>query len=429
MILVNQNLSFIQHAQADPSWVGKAKYEIGGRISSLGTALLLLAEAVGRVCLSILAGLAYLISLGYWEKGADLSKEQWGKAQVASSMSWSCFLAVLSPQSLQDRLINGPLGGEVRENRIRIGSELIQRKLEKELRYAQNQMLTEEDGEDFQYLEGNLGVSGAEQVGGYHVGFCHYIGRRSTMEDEHLATAFDLNVNGKVYPVRLFGIFDGHGGPEAAKFLKERLKGKLEQTLLEMNRNGLTDEGIWNALKLTFVRLNQEFRGHGPSGSTATVALVLDGKLWTANAGDSRIVLDNGGEILQLTEDAEPSNPRYKKGIVNRGGDVWWRGGGMRVNGILAVPRAIGDHLLNGAISARPKITMIPLTRVRPGSHLVLACDGVYDVASSRQIGGAVRDHRDQRDQTPERIARNIVNSAYQALSTDNLSGMVVQLA
>lgn len=421
MILVNKNLSFIQHAQADTSWVGTAKYEIGGRISSLGVSLLLLAESVGRVCLAALAGIAHLISLGYWEKGFVISKEQWGKALEASSMSWNCFLAVLSPKWLQDRLTHGPLSGETRENRLRIGAELIQGKLEKELRCAQRQMLEEEDGENFHYLAGNLGVSGAEQVGGCNVGFCHFIGRRPTMEDEHLATAFDLNVNGRNYPVRLFGIFDGHGGDATAKFLKARLKDMLEQTLIELNQNGLTDEGIWNALKLTFVRLNQEFVGE--SGSTATVAMTLDGKLWTANVGDSRTILVNGEEIMQLSEDAEPTNPRYRKGIENRGGEVRWNFG-MRVNGIIAVARAIGDHILNGAISARPKITMIPFERIRQGSQLVLACDGIYDVASTRQVGGAIKGHWNH---SPERKAKNLVFSAHQAQSQDNLSAMVVQ--
>ncbi len=422
MILVNENISFIQHAEIDRSWRGKMKCEIGGRITSLGTSLALLAEGISRTALSLLAKLGSLASFGLWKQGAVWTTEHSEKAQAALILSLKCLMGVLSPKSLHDQLIEGPLKGEVRENRLRIGAELIQGKLREELRSAQNQMLREEDGEHFQYLDGNLGNVGSERIGEYEVGFCDYIGRRPTMEDEHLAVSFDLLINKARYPIRLFGIFDGHGGTEAARFLKERLQAKLEKTLIEMNPNGLTDEGIWNALKLTFVQLNKEFSGD--SGSTATVCLTLDGKLWTANVGDSRTILSNGGEVLQLSEDAKPADPKYTKGIENRSGVVLWNQG-MRVNGNLAVARSLGDHSLNGAISARPKITMIPLETIRPGSDLVMACDGIYDVASSQQIGRAMRDNEAE---TPETRARKIVFSAFEAQSTDNLSAMVIRI-
>ncbi|OGN58689.1 MAG: hypothetical protein A3C42_01330 [Chlamydiae bacterium RIFCSPHIGHO2_02_FULL_45_9] len=51
------------------------------------------------------------------------------------------------------------------------------------------------------------------------------------------------------------------------------------------------------------------------SGTTATVAMILDGKLWTANVGDSRTILDNG---IQLSEDAKPTDTHYRKGIENQ---------------------------------------------------------------------------------------------------------------
>jgi hypothetical protein len=195
MILVNQNFSFIQHAEIDRSWRGKIKCEIGGRITSLGTSLALLAEAVSRIALSLLAGIGYLASFGLWKQGAVWTAAHREKAQAALILSLKCLMGVLSPKSLHDQLIDGPLKAEARENRLRIGVQLIQDKLREELRSAQNQMLREEDGQNFQYLDGNLGDVGSERVGGYEVGFCHYIGRRPTMEDEHLATSFDLLIN------------------------------------------------------------------------------------------------------------------------------------------------------------------------------------------------------------------------------------------
>ncbi len=417
MILVKENLSLIQTAERNQAQV---KYHVGARAALLGTSLILAAESVARAAAACLALIAYITVLFCWKNVAIFAERQMNLAKVGGSACIDCFLSVFSPKGLEGRLLKGPMGGMARELRMRKGAELIQEKLKKEFMRAHDQMIHEEDG-PFEYEEGTLGSVERETVGGLDVGVCHYIGRRDEMEDEHLATSFNVKIGGSDYPVKLFGVFDGHGGPEASKYLKEKLQAKLSKLLVELNAKGLSDEGIWNALKMTFVQLNQEFKKK--SGSTATVALLLDGKLWTANVGDSRTILDNNGQTIQLSEDAKPGDPRYAKGIKNRGGFVNWFGG-MRVNGVLAVARSVGDHKLQGAVSARPKITAMSLKEVAPDSHLVLACDGIYDVASSRQIGDAVRDHSDL---SPSELAQNIVFSAYQANSKDNLSAMVIR--
>ncbi len=424
MALISQNLFFVQNAQKDSSWLGQAKYQIAGRITTLGISLMLMAETIVRATLAALAMIAFIATGGMWDCAIDFSARQATQAKIAGRVSLDCLISVFSLNGLANRLIAGPLKGTFREHRIRVGEELIQAKLKKEYLHAQNQMRREVDGPAFRYLENKCNDENStetEQIGEYDVGIFHTIGRRKEMEDTHLATSFDLKINGKEFPVRLFGIFDGHGGDEASKYLKNHLGEQLEKTLVELNPKGLTDEGIWNALKLTFVRLNDEFKKE--SGSTATVAMILDGKLWTANVGDSRTILENGNETIQLSEDAKPSDERYQKGIKNRGGYVIWVGI-SRVNGQIGVARAFGDHSLLGAMSARPKITAVPLKEIKPGSNLFLACDGIYDVASTRQVGKCLQDHRQE---IPAILARNIVFSAFQAKSTDNLSAMVVR--
>lgn len=409
-VSISENDSFVQ-GLADwlvakgckPSSASKIKYRLGGRGILAKASLVCLIEAVSRVALC--CGLN------------------------AGSISMSCLFSILSPKDLVHSLPNtrlasdvpiepqGILTSKVREYRIRQGTELIADKLRKEFEYAENQAAQEPD-KAFQYLAAPASFKGhtqSERIAGREVGICHYIGRRPTMEDEHLATAFTLHVGGREYPVQLFGVFDGHGGGEASCYVRDHLERKLHETLNEFCLDGLSDEAIWNALKMTFVRLSGEF-SERRSGTTATVAMILDGKLWTANVGDSRTILDTG---VQLSEDAKPTDPRYSKGIENRGGGVYFG----RVNGMLAVARAVGDHDV-GAISARPKITVYPLSMIPSGSHLILACDGIYDVASTRQVAASVREHGDQ---PAAEMAKNIVYSAYQAGSGDNLSALVVK--
>lgn len=307
----------------------------------------------------------------------------------------------------------------------------VSARLERQMQRGMQQM-QQEVSKSFVYRDAPADWDMHEEViDGYLVGISHAQGRRPTMEDEHLATSFNLFIGGRSYPVQLFGIFDGHGGREASKYVRDHLKTELEKALIECNADGLGDVGIFRALKLTTARISCDFKDCFPKvahaqGTTATIAMILDQRLWTANVGDSRTVLDNHGTPFQLTEDAKPADPRYKKGIEKRGGVVQNIFGVERVNGDLAVARAIGDHRLNGAVSARSKITVKPLSEIQSNSHLILCCDGIYDVACTTDIVQAAHENRNL---TPGDLARNIVYSAYQSGSTDNLSSMVIKIS
>lgn len=306
----------------------------------------------------------------------------------------------------------------------------IRARLARQMQYGMDQM-QRESRKSFQYhIAPRTWDMHEEQVGRYRVGISHAIGRRPTMEDEHLATSFNLTIAGRNYPIQLFGIFDGHGGGETSKYVRDNLRARLQEALVEFNAQGLNDAGIWKALKMTTVRLNRDFKNNfgdvvRRQGTTATISMILDQKIWTANVGDARTVLDNAGTPIQLTEDAKPGDPRYKRGIEKRGGNVQLARV-PRVNGNLAVARAIGDHHLNGAVSARPKITVTPLSAVRPGSHLILCCDGIYDVARTQDVVNAVHLRRNV---PAGELARDIVYSAYRSGSGDNLSSMVIKIS
>jgi serine/threonine protein phosphatase PrpC len=413
---------------SESSPISAIQYHLCGRIALLGRFLVASIDAVGR------ATLANLANLHSAQQSKPFYQNQMRKATHSLSTALSCLRSVISPQSLQHRLeglpptfkeCTGPVPLKLRPFRIKRGQTTIARKMDYQYKRAQTQALNEPD-KAFKYLSAPShfrDFSDTERVSGHEVGVCHCIGRRPTMEDAHLATSFSLNIRGKTYPVQLFGIFDGHGGSRAAEFVRTHLKLELQRTLREFATEGLSDPAIWNALKITCAKLHAKFRGS--EGTTAAIAMILDGKLWTANVGDSRAILDNG---VQLTEDAKPNDPYYKKGIEKLGGYVTsmfgWPHSVPRINGNLAVARAIGDHGITGVIE-RPKIIGRPLSEFPKGSHLILACDGIFDVASTRQVAAAVRARRTESAQD---LAMNIVYSAYEAMSRDNLSALVVKL-
>lgn len=79
--------------------------------------------------------------------------------------------------------------------------------------------------------------------------------------------------------------------------------------------------------------------GEDKSGSTAVCTLISPTHFYIANCGDSRAVLCRNGEPAVSTMDHKPTVAAEKKRIQEAGGSVMIH----RVNGSLAVSRALGD--------------------------------------------------------------------------------------
>jgi len=252
-------------------------------------------------------------------------------------------------------------------------------------------------------------------------GIAHVQGRRREMEDTHLVDEITYEKDGETHKAEVFAIFDGHGGDIAANFSAAHLSSYLKKHLE-------TQESPWNAFKLALVNLSDDFCAkYRGSGCTATIAVKMGEELWVINVGDSRTLIDNGGEAIQATEDAEPDCEEYKVGVLERGGMVRTVYGVARVNGMLAVARAIGDKNVGPGMTARPRITRYDLKELSSSAHLILACDGLFEVATSRQVVN--RAHRLlQEGMAPEQVAKDLIETAYKAGSMDNISAMVVPL-
>lgn len=78
------------------------------------------------------------------------------------------------------------------------------------------------------------------------------------------------------------------------------------------------------------------------------------------------------GKSFRLSRDHKPSDDDEAKRIVESGGFI---GRSNRVNGVLSVSRALGDHMFKPYVSPVPHITA---TRVNSEDlFIILACDGV----------------------------------------------------
>lgn len=94
--------------------------------------------------------------------------------------------------------------------------------------------------------------------------------------------------------------------------------------------------------------------------------------LYTANVGDARIILCRSGKALRLSYDHKGSDENEGKRIANAGGLIL----NNRVNGVLAVTRALGDTYMKDLVTGHPYTTE---TVIQPelDEFIIIACDGV----------------------------------------------------
>merc|ERR1711990_414541 len=167
------------------------------------------------------------------------------------------------------------------------------------------------------------------------------------------------------------------------------------------NENDLGEEELMEKVKggvlQGFLELDEKLRkipevanGKDKSGTTVCSVLISPKYVIFSNCGDSRGVLSGNGEPVLVTLDHKPSNPPERERIQNAGGNVMIQ----RVNGSLAVSRALGDFEYKNVEGKGPKEQLVSpepefymkLREPEIDEFLVLACDGVWDVMTNEEL-------------------------------------------
>lgn len=209
-------------------------------------------------------------------------------------------------------------------------------------------------------------------------------GWRMEMEDAHVCQAevsFQQNNS-------FFGVFDGHAGPKAAQHCSKNILPSIEKAC-----KSTTNLSI--ALHDGFMKLDEEMKEilstqQDRSGTTAIVTMLTPEKIIWANCGDSRGILCSNGAVKFATMDHKPYNTTERSRIEKAGGTVMMQ----RVNGSLAVSRALGDYDYKQAVqmsaaeqlvSPEPEITEQDRDPEQD-QFLLLACDGIFDVMTNEEV-------------------------------------------
>ncbi|CAN8259603.1 unnamed protein product [Cochlearia groenlandica] len=215
------------------------------------------------------------------------------------------------------------------------------------------------------------------------------------------------------------GVFDGHGGPEAARFVNKHLFDNIRKFTSE--NHGMSASVITKAFLateeefLSLVRRQWQTKPQIASvGACCLVGIICSGLLYIANAGDSRVVLgrlerafklvkavqlssEHNASLESVREELRLLHPNDPQIVVLKH-KVW------RVKGIIQVSRSIGDAYLKKAEFNRepllakfrvPEIFHTPILRAEPAitvhkihpedQFLIFASDGLWEHLTNQE--------------------------------------------
>ena len=221
-------------------------------------------------------------------------------------------------------------------------------------------------------------------------------------------------------------VFDGHGGVDVAKAGAAALGPKLT----ELSKSLPPSEYLASVFPLIdFAIKEKDGAKFEAMGSTAVCVVVTAEEIACGWLGDSKALLGTAQSVEPLSTDHKPTDAGEKARIAAADGHVL-RG---RVNGVLAVSRALGDYLYKQKAGAPPEGQLVSCapdvtTRKRDASgddFLVLACDGLWEKMTIEQARALVRCAWQMGYKAPSDLAKRLVEYALMAGSMDNITCIV----
>uniref|UniRef100_A0A3B3SFB0 Protein phosphatase 1B n=1 Tax=Paramormyrops kingsleyae TaxID=1676925 RepID=A0A3B3SFB0_9TELE len=297
----------------------------------------------------------------------------------------------------------------------------------------------EEEGEDEEessaYLERPVLEKHLEE-GSDRCGISYAVGSmqgwRSRMEDAHTCIPeMAADMSGWGY----YAVYDGHAGNMVAEYCSRHL---LDHILATGRIKAEDDPAeVKEGIREGFLNIDRHMHSLARSacwdcsGSTAAAVMFSPRRIYLINCGDSRVLLCRHGLVCFYTEDHKPCNPREKARIQNAGGSVTLQ----RVNGSLAVSRALGDFDFKEVawrsqteqlVSPEPEV--FQLERSPADEFLVVACDGVWDAMDNEELCAFVRDRMQVTDD-PREVCAQVIDLCLYKGSLDNISIIIIRLS
>ena len=230
---------------------------------------------------------------------------------------------------------------------------------------------------------------------------------RQSMEDIGIMIP-DLTTD---YKASLFGIFDGHGGSDVVKFVKDRLPQLIKNYLLDLCP-------VETAFKNAFEKVDQELKFFDSEyvGTTATLVLIKDNKIYCANVGDSKAYILYDNSYKQISSDHKTTVEDEKIRVESMGGIIKKN----RIMGQLILTRTLGDlYVKQYGVINTPDISVNEIGNTI--KYVILASDGVWDVVDLETLVGMGKAGKNVGE-----FCEDIVRLAVNKNTKDNVSCIVI---
>ena len=212
----------------------------------------------------------------------------------------------------------------------------------------------------------------------------------------------------------LFGIFDGHGGNDVVKYIKNRLPEIIKANITKNDNY----DSIENNLTSSFHKIDEELKFYDSehTGSTATILLFQDNIVYCANVGDSTAFIVYDNFIKKISIDHKCTDPKEEERILLNGGKITKN----RVMGQLVLSRCLGDlYCKKYGVSNIPDISVNKLEgNVK---YVVVASDGVWDVVKENELLQLSKNRKNA-----EGFCKDLVKLAIDKDTKDNVSCIVI---
>ncbi|XP_022178791.1 protein PFF0380w-like isoform X2 [Myzus persicae] len=251
---------------------------------------------------------------------------------------------------------------------------------------------------------------------------------RRQMEDyitvvPYLHTLFDVKDFGEA---SFYAVYDGHNGLDAAVYSSMY----LHQFLVQSTQYPTNPEyALYEAFFATDRGFTQKTEKYNlVSGTTAVCALYRqqEKKLYVAWVGDSIATLWKNGTPLCLVNKHVPERYDESQRIENEGGIISKCQGIWRVDGQLAVSRAIGDVKYKPHITCKPEMRSLVLDGNE--EFLVLSSDGFWEYMTPEEIAETIYDELLDTDGDISEVCNKLVFRSKAQGSKDNISVITVFL-
>jgi protein phosphatase len=213
-----------------------------------------------------------------------------------------------------------------------------------------------------------------------------------------------LNEDAYVCEPPLFAVADGIGGAQAGEVASSLAAAAVRDDTGNGETDGRdrVDALIQEANRRVYQRQSQDAAVSG-MGTTMTVALVEDGRVWIGHVGDSRAYLVRDGKLEQLTEDHSLVAELVRSGRLS--------------------PEEAEGHpqrsVVTRALGTDPDVDVDTFSvEARPGDLFMLCSDGLTTMVDDAAILAEIDRHRDDL----RAAAKALVRAANRGGGEDNIT-------